>query len=75
MVRNRNNFQKQIKEEFLEEMRQISRLRHPCVAIVMGAVMDNKSPMLVMEYMPMGSLYDVVHNPTICASSMHQLLQ
>lgn len=60
-----NSTQKKITEDFMEEMRQLSRLRHPNVATVMGAVVDNKFPMLVMEYMPMGSLYDVIHNPTI----------
>ena len=49
----------------MQEVHLLSRLRHPSIATIMGAVVDNKSPMLVMEYMPMGSLYDVIHNPTI----------
>ena len=41
---------KQMKKEFMEEMRYLSKLRHPCVTTIMGAV-TGKEPMLVMEYM------------------------
>lgn len=56
----------ELKQEFLEEMRYLSRLRHPCVTTVMGAVVDeDEDPMLVMEYMDHGSLYDILHNETL----------
>ncbi|EKX49083.1 hypothetical protein GUITHDRAFT_68302, partial [Guillardia theta CCMP2712] len=44
----------------------LSRLRHPCITTVMGAVKGNKKsgPMLVMEYMEFGSLHDIIHNET-----------
>jgi guanylate cyclase len=52
--------------EFVTEMRMLSRLRHPCITTVMGAVVTNKvDPMLVMEYMEYGSLYDLLHNETM----------
>jgi len=35
------------RSEFLEEMRSLSKLRHPCVTTIMGAVMG-KDPMIVM---------------------------
>ena len=41
--------QKQLKEEFMSEMRYLSKLRHPCVTTVMGALIDKgDDPMLIM---------------------------
>jgi serine/threonine protein kinase len=52
--------------DFVEEMRHLSKLRHPCITTVMGAVISrNSEPMLVMEYMQLGSLYDLLHNETM----------
>ncbi|CAJ1957939.1 unnamed protein product [Cylindrotheca closterium] len=51
--------------EFKEEMRLLSRLRHPCITTVMGAVMNGYEPMMVMEYMENGSLYDLLRNETL----------
>ena len=57
---------KKLKAEFMEEMRHLSRLRHPCVTTVMGAVIEKgEDPMLIMEYMDHGSLYDILHNETL----------
>eukprot|EP00977_Amphora_coffeiformis_P024041 scaffold14974_cov195-Amphora_coffeaeformis.AAC.48 len=57
---------KQLKEEFMEEMRYLSKLRHPCVTTVMGAMIEKgEDPMLIMEYMDHGSLYDILHNETM----------
>ena len=54
-----------LKEEFLHEMRELAKLRHPCITTVMGAVLEkNSEPLLVMEYMDHGSLHDVLHNKT-----------
>ena len=53
-----------LKSEFVSEMKQLSKLRHPCITTVMGAVLDVE-PMLVMEYMDHGSLYSILHNDTI----------
>jgi Protein tyrosine and serine/threonine kinase len=54
------------KQEFTKEMLLLSKLRHPCVTQVMGAVISKQTgPMLVMEYMQNGSLYDVLHNITM----------
>ena len=55
---------KKMKKEFLEEMRYLSKLRHPCITTVMGAVTQGE-PMLIMEYMDHGSLYDLLHNETM----------
>ena len=53
---------------FKDEMRLLSRLRHPCITTVMGAVISHHSdPMLVMEYMQYGSLHDLLHNETMYA--------
>lgn len=46
------------RKEFHNEMRMLSRLRHPCITTVMGAVIAPRvDPMLVMEFMEYGSLY------------------
>ena len=56
------------KRDFVVEMRLLSRLRHPCITTVMGAVISSATdPMLVMEYMEYGSLYDLLHNETMDA--------
>lgn len=55
-----------LKEEFIKEMRQISKLRHPCITTVMGAVISpTEEPQLVMEYMEFRSLREVLHNPKL----------
>jgi len=52
-----------LKSDFVVEMRHLSKLRHPCITTVMGAVIEKGvEPMLVMEYMDMGSLHDILHN-------------
>ncbi|KAG7351597.1 adenylate and guanylate cyclase catalytic domain containing protein [Nitzschia inconspicua] len=57
-----------LKKDFIVEMRLLSRLRHPCITTVMGAVIaPTVDPMLVMEYMEYGSLYDLLHNETMSA--------
>jgi predicted Ser/Thr protein kinase len=51
------------KAEFVREMRLLSKLRHPCITTVMGAVLSKyDEPTLVMEYMEHGSLYDLLRN-------------
>ncbi|EKX55051.1 hypothetical protein GUITHDRAFT_62967, partial [Guillardia theta CCMP2712] len=50
---------------FIKEMRVISRLRHPCITTVIGAVKDKKEPLLVMELMENGSLYELLRNETV----------
>lgn len=62
-----NDVQARLKAEFVNEIRQLARLRHPCITTVMGAVMPTRrdEPMLVMEYMTHGSLYDVLQDDSI----------
>jgi len=55
-----------LREDFMDEMRTLSKLRHPCITTVMGAVVDkNTEPMMVMELMDYGSLYDLLHNDSM----------
>lgn len=54
---------RKLKSEFMEEMRTLSKLRHPCITTVMGAVLSD-SPLLVMECMGNGSLRDLLNNQT-----------
>jgi class 3 adenylate cyclase/tRNA A-37 threonylcarbamoyl transferase component Bud32 len=54
------------KENFIQEMRLLSKLRHPCITTVMGAViLPNEDPLLVMELMHHGSLSDLLQNDSI----------
>ncbi|KAL7570913.1 hypothetical protein ACA910_002546 [Epithemia clementina (nom. ined.)] len=63
-----------LKNEFIEEMRHLSKLRHPNVTTVMGAVIGRKEePMLIMEYMDHGSLYDLLQNTTVVLEGEHFL--
>jgi serine/threonine protein kinase len=58
---------KKLKRDFIREMHIMSKLRHPCVLTVMGAVIPSDGePLLVMELMECGSLYDLLHNHTMC---------
>jgi serine/threonine protein kinase len=56
----------QLKADFIHEMRLLSKLRHPCITTVMGAVISpREEPLLVMELMDHGSLFDLLHNETM----------
>ena len=55
----------QLQNNFIEEMRHLSKLRHPCITTVMGAVMSASEPMMVMEYMHHGSLYEAMRNENL----------
>ena len=63
-MRNSNAEYARLKNEFTYEMRLLSKLRHPCITTVMGAVIS-EDPLLVMEYMDHGSLFDLLHNETM----------
>jgi len=55
-----------LKQNFISEMRILSKLRHPCITTVMGAIIEDRTePALVMEFMDRGSLYDLLHNETM----------
>ncbi|KAL7527018.1 hypothetical protein ACHAXR_002817 [Thalassiosira sp. AJA248-18] len=55
-----------LKEDFVQEMRVLSTLRHPCITTFMGAVTARgEEPLLVMECMDRGSLYDILQNPSM----------
>eukprot|EP00588_Corethron_pennatum_P001339 CAMPEP_0194299158 /NCGR_PEP_ID=MMETSP0169-20130528/60564_1 /TAXON_ID=218684 /ORGANISM="Corethron pennatum, Strain L29A3" /LENGTH=1505 /DNA_ID=CAMNT_0039049229 /DNA_START=234 /DNA_END=4748 /DNA_ORIENTATION=- len=61
----RNEYAK-LKADFILEMRALSKLRHPNITTIMGAIVTkNEEPMMIMEYMDHGSLYDVLHNETM----------
>jgi serine/threonine protein kinase len=55
-----------LRADFAAEMRLVVHLRHPCITTVLGAVLERGSePLLVMEHMERGSLYDLLHNDTV----------
>ncbi|CAJ1950025.1 unnamed protein product [Cylindrotheca closterium] len=66
------------KSEFVKEMRLLSKLRHPNITTVMGAVIEKGvEQMMIMEYMEHGSLQEVLLNPSIMleADLIHSILQ
>ena len=61
-----NRHQRDLKNDFIREIRLLSKLRHPCITTVMGAVIDSgEEPLLVMELMDHGSLFDLLQNETV----------
>ena len=51
--------------DLVEEIKILTMIRHPCITAFMGAVdVEGPSPMLVLECMSGGSLYDRLHNKT-----------
>ncbi|CAB9526100.1 activated protein kinase catalytic subunit alpha-1 [Seminavis robusta] len=57
---------KQLEKNLMEELSYLSKLRHPCITTVMGAVITpGEEPLMVMEYMDHGSLFDILQNNTM----------
>lgn len=57
---------KQLEKNLKEELGYLSKLRHPCVTTVMGAVINpGEEPLMIMEYMDHGSLFDILQNNTM----------
>ncbi len=47
-------------------MRVLSKLRSPWTVSMVGAIVDSRcDPVLVMEYLDLGSLHSLLHNATI----------
>ena len=66
---------RRLKADFVTEMRHLAKLRHPNITTTMGAVLTHgEEPMMVMEYMVHGSLYDAMRNETINLNSKEDIL-
>lgn len=59
----RDSMDQQILLEFMKEAFIMRQLRHPNVLQVLGVCLE--PPCIIMEYMPRGSLYHLVHNPSV----------
>ena len=65
-LKNKSSSKQLSRNMFIEEMRILSKLRHPCITTVMGAVLNmTEEPMLIMEHMEHGSLWDILQNDTM----------
>jgi len=74
-ARQQKRTHEKLKADFVVEMRQLAKLRHPNITTVMGAVLSRgEEPMLLMEYMENGSLYDAIRNDTIALNSQEDIL-
>ncbi|KAK3441789.1 hypothetical protein EUGRSUZ_B01731 [Eucalyptus grandis] len=49
--------------KFRREVQMIRRLRHPNVVLFMGAVARPPNLSIIMEFLPRGSLYKIIHHP------------
>ncbi|KXS21569.1 kinase-like protein [Gonapodya prolifera JEL478] len=47
-------------EEFMNELKLMAKLRHPNIVQLMAVVLEPNRKALIMEYMPAGSLFDVI---------------
>ncbi|ELR24201.1 serine/threonine protein kinase [Acanthamoeba castellanii str. Neff] len=56
---------KDMKKDFHDEVRVMTSLRHPNVVLFMAACTRPPKMCIVMEYMALGSLYDLLHNDLI----------
>ena len=66
---------KKLQKDFIHEMRTLAKLRHPNITTTMGAVLTRgQEPMLVMEYMENGSLYEAMRNETLNLNSQEDIL-
>jgi len=43
----------------------ISQLRHPNIALFMGAYFERDHVGMLVEYMPRGTLHQLIHNPKV----------
>lgn len=58
-------FKSDLNEEFAQEVSLMCKLRHPCVILFMGACIEEPNLCIVMEYMPKGSLFEVLQNDDV----------
>ncbi|SOB74431.1 serine/threonine protein kinase [Cedratvirus lausannensis] len=65
MLHEKNSLSNERRKAFADEIRIMARLRHPNVVLFMAA--SNKPPrmFIVMEWMSLGSLYDLLHNELV----------
>ncbi len=56
---------KENRASFVDEMRVMSTLRHPNVVLFMAACTRPPKLCIVMEFMALGSLYDLLHNELV----------
>ena len=48
--------------KFINEINIISSLRHPNIVLYMGASVDKENYYMITEYLPNGTLFDLLHN-------------
>ena len=54
-----------LKGDLIKEAQTLSRLHHPCITTVHGAVVDIGEPLLVLEHVELGCLHDILHNDSM----------
>uniref|UniRef100_A0A6B2L2B0 Protein kinase domain-containing protein n=1 Tax=Arcella intermedia TaxID=1963864 RepID=A0A6B2L2B0_9EUKA len=70
-------FQKSGKEEvddFMKEIKMLSQLNHPNIILFIGACVTNTDVYIITEYMPLGSVYSILHSDLCRTSTMNGAL-
>lgn len=62
---NAEHVTRDIERDFKEEVRVMTALRHPNVVLFMAACVKPPRLAIVMEYMQLGSLFDLLHNELV----------
>eukprot|EP01087_Luapelamoeba_hula_P007745 TRINITY_DN1900_c1_g1_i1.p1 TRINITY_DN1900_c1_g1~~TRINITY_DN1900_c1_g1_i1.p1 ORF type:complete len:1690 (-),score=189.26 TRINITY_DN1900_c1_g1_i1:61-5130(-) len=67
LLANSMHLSREVKKNFTDEVKIMTQLRHPNVILFMGACTKPPNLCIIMEYMELGSLYDVLHNELVPA--------
>ena len=60
-----NRLNKKSEEEFFHEISLLNNLRHPNIVSLLGTCVEEDYYALVTEYMPLGSLYELLHKKKV----------
>lgn len=64
---------KEAEEQIYREISVLNRLRHPNIVSLLGTCMEKEYYALVIEYMPLGSLYKLIHREKVNLSWVNRL--
>eukprot|EP01087_Luapelamoeba_hula_P014010 TRINITY_DN4045_c1_g1_i2.p1 TRINITY_DN4045_c1_g1~~TRINITY_DN4045_c1_g1_i2.p1 ORF type:complete len:1175 (+),score=133.84 TRINITY_DN4045_c1_g1_i2:590-4114(+) len=65
LLANSHTLSRDVKRNFVSEVKVMTQLRHPNVVLFMGACTKPPNLCIIMEFMELGSLYDVIHNELV----------
>lgn len=69
-----NHLSKDIEETFSKEILLLSRLKHPNIVSLLGICVETGYYAILMEYIPLGSLYKLLHKEKVNLSWLNRLI-